>query len=157
MIAVFPTVYPDELLYSQLARFHARSGYPGYTFAAEDLFENKTVRPDIEFLNAYTPEALRLITRQKPIEEIVLNHTMFPYYARFIGYERRMKALHSLVTMDAAHHNLLPIHKSKSKVIRYLRYCPICAEHDRETYGETYWHRIHQMHGIRICPTHHCF
>ena len=68
MIAVFPTIYPDELLYSQLARFYARSGYPGYTFAAEDLFENKTVRPDIEFLNAYTPEALHLITHEKPIE-----------------------------------------------------------------------------------------
>ena len=157
MIAVFPTVYPDELLYSQLARFYARSGYPGYTFAAEDLFENKTVRPDIEFLNAYTPEALRLITHEKPIEEIVLKHTMFPYYARFIGYERRMKAFQSLVAMDMAYHNLLPLPKSKEKVIRHLRYCPICAEHDRETYGETYWHRIHQMHGIRICPTHHCY
>lgn len=157
MIAVFPTIYPDELLYSQLARFYAGSGYPGYTFAAEDLFENKTVRPDIEFLNAYTPEALRLITRQKPIEEIVLKHTMFPYYARFIGYERRMKAFQSLVAMDMAYHNLLPLPKSKEKVIRHLRYCPICAEHDRETYGETYWHRIHQIHGIRICPTHHCY
>ena len=157
MIAVFPTVYPDELLYSQLARFYARSGYPGYTFAAEDLLENKTVRPDIEFLNAYTPEALRLITREKPITEIVLKHTMFPYYARFIGYERRMKAFQSLVAMDMAYHNLLPLPKSKEKVIRHLRYCPICAEHDRETYGETYWHRIHQMHGIRICPAHHCF
>lgn len=157
MIAVFPTIYPDELLYSQLARFYARSGYPGYTFAAEDLFENKTVRPDIEFLNAYTPEALHLITHEKPIDEIVLKHTMFPYYARFIGYERRMKAFQSLVAMDMAYHNLLPLPKSKEKVIRHLRYCPICAEHDRETYGETYWHRIHQMHGIRICPAHHCF
>lgn len=157
MIAVFPTVYPDELLYSQLARFYARSGYPGYTFAAEDLFKNKTVRPDIEFLNAYTPEALHLITHEKPIERIILEHTMFPYYARFIGHERRMKAFQSLVAMDAAYHNLLPFPKSKEKVIRHLRYCPICAEHDYETYGETYWHRIHQMHGIRICPTHHCY
>ena len=157
MIAVFPTIYPDELLYSQLARFYARSGYPGYTFAAEDLFQSKTVRPDIEFLNAYTPEALHLITHEKPIERIILEHTMFPYYARFIGHERRMKAFQSLVAMDAAYHNLLPFPKSKEKVIRHLRYCPICAEHDRETYGETYWHRIHQMHGIRICPAHHCF
>lgn len=156
MIAVFPSIYPDELLYSQLARFYARSGYPGYIFAAEDLFQNKTVRPDIEFLNAYTPEALRLIAHEKPIEEIVLKHTMFPYYARFIGYERRKKAFQSLVAMDAAYHNLLPLPKSKEKVIRRLRYCPICAGNDRQSYGETYWHRIHQMHGIRICPIHHC-
>ena len=121
MIAVFPTVYPDELLYSQLARFYARSGYPGYTFAAEDLFENKTVRPDIEFLNAYTPEALRLITHEKPIDEIVLKHTMFPYYARFIGHERRMKAFQSLVAMDMAYHNLLPLPKSKEKAIESVR------------------------------------
>lgn len=157
MIALFPSIYPDELLYSQLARFYARSGYPGYVFVAEDLFQNKTVRPDIEFLNAYTPEALRLITHDKPIEEIVLKHTMFPYYARFIGHERRLKAFQSLVTMDTAYHNLLPLPKSKEKVIRRLRYCPICAENDRQIHGETYWHRLHQMHGIRICPIHHCF
>lgn len=54
MITQFPAIYPDELLYSQLARYHARSGNLAYTFTAEQLFQSKTVRPDVEFLNLYT-------------------------------------------------------------------------------------------------------
>ena len=40
---------------------------------------------------------------------------------------------------------------------RYIRYCPECAKADREKYGETYWHREHQIPRIRVCPKHRCF
>lgn len=35
-------------------------------------------------------------------------------------------------------------------------YCPICAKEDRETYGETYWHRAHIIRDLEICPKHRC-
>lgn len=156
MIAYFPSIYPDELLYSQLARYYTKSGYLAYTFAAEDLFQSKTVRPDIEFLNAYTPEALRMITRTMPMEDIVKHHTMFPYYGMFIPPERRRQAFDSLVNMGTGYHNLLSIPKHKDRVSRHLRYCPECVKDDHLKYGETYWHRVHQMVGVNICPIHHC-
>lgn len=154
MIAYFPSPYPDELLYSQLARYYAKSGYLAYTYAAQDLFAEKTVKPDIEFINKLHPDALMVVTKIKSLEEIILNHTMFPYYGRFISLERRHKALQSLITMDGNHRNLLPIPVNKN---RHLRYCPLCAASDRDTYDETYWHRIHQLPGINICPDHHCY
>lgn len=157
MITYFPTIYTDELLYSQLARCYTKSGYLAYRFAAEDLFQSKTVRPDIEFLNAYTPEALQMITRTMPIGDIVMHHTMFPYYGRFIKPERRRQAFDSLVNMGTEYHNLLAIPKSKDCISRHLRYCPECIKDDRNKYGETYWHRIHQMVGVNICPIHHCY
>lgn len=142
MIAYFPSPYPDELLYSQLARYYTKSGYLAYTYAAQDLFAEKTLKPDIEFINKLRPDALMVVTNIKSLEEIVLNHTMFPYYGRFIGLERRQKAYRSLISMDGKHRNLLPIPVNKN---RHLRYCPLCAANDRDTYGETYWHRIHQL------------
>ena len=84
MIAYFPTAYDDELLYSQLARFYTASGYMAYTYAAEELFLSKTVRPDMEFVNTYTPDALEAITRHMSMEQVVQKHTMFPYYGRFL-------------------------------------------------------------------------
>lgn len=156
MITYFPTIYPDELLYSQLARFYTKSGYLAYTFAAEDLFQSKTVRPDIEFVNAYTPEALQMITRSMSMEEVVMHHTMFPYYGRFIKPGRRQKAFQSLVSTQGNYHNLLAIPTRKDGSKRHLRYCPICAEKDRHQYGETYWHRVHQLTGVNICPSHLC-
>lgn len=156
MIGFFPSPYPDELLYSVLARYFDKSGYTAYTFAAEDLFVSKTVRPDIEFLNQYTSDATMAITRNTTMESIVMGHTMFPYYARFLPLERRQKALQALITMQTNYRNWLAIPKNKSGAARYLRYCPVCADRDRLTYGEAYWHRMHQMLGVNICPLHLC-
>lgn len=157
MLAYFPTAYPDELLYSQLARYYTKSGYMAYTFAAEELFVSKTVRPDINFINSYTPAAVQTITRNMTMEAVIEKHTMFPYYGRFLQKERREKAFQSLVSMMGNYHNLLPIPQSKNGKSRSLRYCPLCANHDRNQFGETYWHRIHQMMGINVCPVHRCY
>jgi hypothetical protein len=32
----------------------------------------------------------------------------------------------------------------------------MCVEQDRRQYGETYWHRSHQLPGIELCPEHEC-
>ncbi len=157
MIAYFPTAYPDELLYSQLARYYTKSGYMAYTFAAEELFVSKTVRPDMDFINSYTPAAVQAITRDISMEEVVEKHTMFPCYGRFLPKKRRQKAFQSLVSMKGNYHNLLPIPQSKNGTVRCLRYCPACAVKDREQYGEAYWHRIHQIIGLPVCYIHRCY
>lgn len=157
MIAQFPYFYPDELVYSLLARYYERSGYIRYIFAAEDLFQSKTVRPDIEFVNQYTPAALQMITKEITIEQVIEKHTMFPYYGRFLPKERRNKAFEALVQTQGNYHNLLPMPKRKNGTDRFLRYCPLCVENDRKQYGETYWHRLHQLQGIKICPIHGCY
>ncbi len=157
MITYFPTAYPDELLYSRLARYYTKSGYMAYTFAAEELFASKTVRPDMDFINSYTPAAVQAITRNISMEEVIEKHTMFPCYGRFLTIERRQKAFQSLVSMKGNYYNLLPIPQSKNGKVRCLRYCPVCAANDREQYGEAYWHRIHQLIGIYVCPVHRCY
>lgn len=156
MIGYFPTPYQDELLYSQLARYFSKSGYLAYTFAAQNLYSNKLTKPSIEFLNELSSEALQIITQITPIETIVEKHTMFPYYARFLNKERRNKAFAAMVNMKDEYYNLLCIPKSKNCTIRHLRYCPVCASEDRATFGETFWHRAHQLIGVNICPSHLC-
>lgn len=152
MIAFFPDFYPDELLYSLLARYYAQSGYLAYHHAAQDLFANSTVKPDIEFISRLTPDALHCVTRQIPLEGVIERHTMFPYYGRFLSIERRIKAHAALLRMDNVYRNHLCIPIGQ----RHLRFCPLCAEYDRKHYGETYWHRVHQMTGIDLCPVHGC-
>lgn len=154
MISYFPQIYPDELLYSQLARYYYKSGYMAYIFAAEDLFANRWVRPDIEFLNSYTQDAYGVITKNMPLYEVIMKHTMFPYYGRFLDKERRNKAFSALVNMQGGYRNLLAIPKTNKA--KYLRYCPLCVNEDRQKYGETYWHRMHQMIGVDACPIHFC-
>ena len=40
---------------------------------------------------------------------------------------------------------------------RSLRYCPVCVTEDREAYGEAYWHRLHQVPCVEVCPLHNVF
>lgn len=157
MITYFPAPYPDELLYSQLSRYYIKSGHIAYIFAARELFERSTDRPDVEFLNKFSFAALSVITRNFSIGQIILGHTMFPYYGRFLPKERRKRAFYAMVHMESGYKNLLAIPKSKDGKHRFLRYCPLCAQADRQQYGETYWHRIHQITSVDICPIHKCY
>lgn len=156
MIAFFPEPYTDELLYSVLARYYVRSGYLAYSYVAEDIFSKKNVRPDTDFLNQYTENLLYRLEAIKPIESWLLENTMYPYYARFCPLERKIKAFEALTDMKGNYTNLLPIPQSKTGTQRYLRYCPKCVSEDKKRYGETYWHRSHQMMFVDCCHEHGC-
>lgn len=157
MISYFPDIYPDELLYSQLARYYTKSGYSAFVCAVDDLFVHKYVSPDIEFISELKQEAVEILTKNIPMETIIEKHTMFPSYGRFLPKERRQKAFQCLVEMHGNFNNLLAIPKRRTGDKRFLKYCPECAKVDREMYGETYWHRNHQIVGVNVCPVHACY
>lgn len=146
MIAVFREPYPDELLYSSLARYLVYSGHSTFKLCCEDLYLSKT-RPDIEYLNKMTPD---LLSQLDDVEQIILHHTMFPSL-RFIPSVKRQQAHQLLLQQDNRYQDFV----FKPKERRVLRYCPMCAAEDRQRYGETYWHRIPQIHGLTVCPMHH--
>lgn len=151
MIAYFPSIYPDELVYSLCSRYYAHSGLPCYSMALEDLFDDKSYRVNYEFSGHFSTETKAIISKMTTIEELIENHTMYPYYARFAPFGRREAAFGTLC--EGKHlGKQLPIPNSSD--IRYLMYCPKCTENDRDTYGETYFHRIHQIRHIKLCPYH---
>lgn len=156
MIGFMSQIYPDELVYSMLARYYVHSGYSAYIDAADDLFGNKRTRPVPEFINAMSVEAKRMILKNHTMEYLIENHTMFPVYGRFLARERKNTAFQSLLNCDGKYMNMLHMPVGNHSV-KYLRWCPECARADRKLHGETYWHRLHQISGMDICPIHHCF
>lgn len=156
MIAFFPQLYPDELLYSAFARYFDKSGYGIYRAAAEDIFENGLVKPDILFVSRLRNGLVDILKKQKSWEQIITEHTMYPYYGRFLTQERRKRAFQSLVNMDGLHRRALQMPNAGDADRQLLRYCPLCCQHDRKKYGEMYWHRQHQMYGVTVCPVHGC-
>lgn len=145
MIAQFPEPYPDELLYSVLARYYVRAGYISVSHCLEDIYE-MPVRPDIEYLNCLKTDVIKELGG---IDTIILQHTMFPAL-RFHPFEKKVKAYEFLKTCDVRYQNYV----CKPNGIRYLRYCPCCATEERKKNGEAYWHRVHQLVGIDACPFH---
>lgn len=156
MIAFFPEIYSDELLYSQIARYHSRSGYARYVYTVSDIYQNgKLVHPSVDFVNKYTPDAMNWITKNDTWGNIVFEHTMYPAYIRFLPKQRRIDAVNGILSCEGNWKNLMCIPLLNEP--RYIRYCPECAKEDREKYGETYWHRANQIPRTRVCPKHKCF
>lgn len=156
MIGFMPSIYPDELVYSWFARYYAHSGHPAYIFAIEDLMERKNIRPNVEFINRMNPNVKEIVTKMISMEDLILNHTMFPYY-QFTENSRLCNALKSMAESGRDAHQLLPIPKnSAGKQKRYIKYCPLCAAEAREANGEAYWTRQANIRNIDICIRHRC-
>ena len=155
MISYLPEIYPDELVYSWFCRYYVHSGCLTHKIALEDILYKRGNNPSKEFLGHLNPDMQKKIQEILPIETLVLEHTMFPQYARFIPLESKKKAMYHLAYDFKDVHHLFSIQPRRG-MERYFKYCPLCVKEDRQKYGETYWHRNHQIRGIQGCYKHNC-
>ena len=155
MMAYFPTPYPDELMYSLLCRYYVHLGCLSYTMALQELYCKSTDAPSKEFVGNLRAEVVELLERLYSVDRLVLDHTMYPQYARFIPLEQKKTVLYRLghEICDPKHlFCVLPRNEGE----QYLRFCPLCVREDRAQYGETYWHRKHQIRNMTVCTKHRC-
>jgi len=152
MIGYFPELYEDELIYSWIARYLVHSGYTSAADAYQDLYFNKNLRPSVELMNNLIDDAKSVMAKYMSLEELIYNLTLFPEYGRFIVPTKRERLVKEADFSRGNWINSLMIPFSTGE--RYLKYCPLCAEEDREIHGEAYWHRQHQITSINICVKH---
>jgi hypothetical protein len=155
MIVYFPVIYPDELVYSWFCRYYVHSGCFSHKVALQELYCKRSDNPSKEFIGNLNPTVREQIDKIVSLDKLVLDHTMYPQYARFIPLGQKKKALYHLYHDSCDIHHLFPV-LPREEGERYLRFCPLCVKEDREIYGETYWHRKHQIRNMRICPKHKC-
>lgn len=152
MIGYFPELYEDELVYSWIARYLVHSGYTSAADAYQDLYFNKNLRPSVELMNNLIDDAKSVMAKYMSLEELIYNHTLFPEYGRFIDPTKRERLVKEADFSRGNWINSLMIPFSTGE--KYLKYCPLCAKEDRDTHGEAYWHRKHQITSINICEKH---
>lgn len=149
-----PEIYPDELVYSWLSRYFVYSGCTNNRMLLSQLLYSKSNNPSIEFIGHLNEAAEQQITQAYSMDDLILNHTMFPQYARFMPANKRDVALAELKRYCDPHKVFTILPRNEREL--WLKYCPLCVAEDRKKYGETYWHRIHQVRNMLICPTHRC-
>ena len=126
IVAYFPQIYEDELIYSVLARYYVHSGYLHSIDATQDIFL-KRAKGDMEFVKHLKPEIVNLLTRNMTQEELIEKHTMYPFYGRFIDSNRRNTAFQALMSMDGDFSKLFSVPNLRKGEHRYMRYCPLCV------------------------------
>jgi hypothetical protein len=153
----FADPHPEELLFSAWVRSAERLRYPNkHRYFAEFSGQLHT-NPIIDFpchLNQFVA-ALPAFSSYSA-DTLIQDHTLYHYYRPFLPYNRAQMLYESMCGGNGQqiywHTNLM-----NSQIPRrgWFRYCPSCVMEDRATYGECYWHRLHQIHGVLVCPKHH--
>ena len=154
MIGYLPPIYPDELVYSWFCRYYIHSGSLNHKLALNDLFCKRSDSLNKEFIGNLNTGAFKRIEKSMSIEKLVIKHTMFPQYARFIPNKK--EAIDKLINNGAVDVHKLFTVLPREDNDRFLKYCPLCVKEDRTHYGEVYWHRVHQIRGMRVCTKHGC-
>ncbi|UJF33754.1 TnsD family Tn7-like transposition protein [Paenibacillus hexagrammi] len=154
MLAYFPTLYKDELLYSAIARYHVFSGNRTQRQTIEDLFGSRSVCATAD-LPSHLVSLAENLNGQYTVDQIINNHTLLPYYNSFMKQQRidQVKALMKNGSRQGEVHASLGLLATSIKIPAKLRFCTECYKTDSET-CEPYWHRCHQLPGVIICPLH---
>lgn len=157
MLTWFPTPYPNELLYSVLCRYYVSSGMQEHSFVKQQLFGT---RPNVRMLTLYPNDTVQILSKQLPAgvfnaRDIILQNTLFMYYTRMYGQEKREELLEDLLHGRSR----TPTHlwKTFTKSDYTPRYCPICVQEDTKIYGEAYYHVEHQIPISSVCVHHKCW
>lgn len=158
MLAYFPELYDDELIYSIAARYGRHTGKNSYD-VAEALFGSKTTRyfdlsPHLEVLASRLPRARQLTTAY--LEQ---KHTLLPFYlAGFEPHEKIRRTEHfrkqGRAGVPSAGSVVSSLKSRKVTKPSHIRFCLACCVADYAARGEFYWRRTHQIAAVLVCPTH---
>ena len=152
----FPVPYPDELLYSTVARAGVHFGITSPKQLLDEVFNDRKV-----VATADLPSHIEAIAQQYPIslgltaETLAYKHTLFPLYAPFIPESRRLRNLDSMIRRTkGAVHLALGVVTSRIRQRHHFHLCPECLEEQLSKYGEYYWARQWQVAGCKYCLKH---
>lgn len=156
MLVYFPLIYPDELIYSVVARWLRHQGCAQRTNALERLFGRRFAMASIHVpcgLNVFQqhfPERLDLSP-----EHLLDAHTLFPYWSAFEPPVRRTQMREAI---EEGHTQSIFLRSGLAAYrippVRTLRFCADCLREMQANHGEMYWRRAHQLPGVFFCVSH---
>jgi hypothetical protein len=133
-------------------------GHPSKELTSWNLFGSAQAKPitdlpsNLDYLASVLPPNHNLTA-----DLIIDKHTLLPFYGPFIPPERlRQLRTDMRGNRGGSIHGRLGILTTNIS-LDFLRYCPSCVEDDKKKFRETYWHRLHQVPGVKVCPTHKIF
>lgn len=153
-IGYFLNLYPDELLGSAVARYRV------HTMAGFDAHVNKELygRGQMHTAIALPRGLINLHKLIEPfiglsLEELVYKTTLFPYYTAFASKDFSALMLRKMLQQREGQQGR---HRIGGWVppITKVKVCESCINEDLLRFGESYWHRTHQLDCVHFCEIH---
>lgn len=151
----FPTAFPDETLHSVLSRYallcggsSRRAPFAGEK-AAASFTQNVAFPSRLGDLVGALPAGTDL-----SVAQIIKRHSVLPYYAPFLTNDQLQYAHASMAGDGRGLMLMLGVNASRIGGAARTRFCPSCLTDDISRFGAAYWHRVHQLPGVLVCPQH---
>lgn len=154
MLPFFTDPYPDELIYSAIARYHFYSGNIDYKDTLEEVFQNRSVIPSVE-IGSHFHALVQQMGSHYSVEHLLVKHTIYPFYAPFLSKHRQQEIMQDVQGDGKGLYTRLGIVAGGICKKDGLYYCPQCVQSDINKYSEPYIHREHQLQGIDLCAHHY--
>lgn len=157
-LGYFPRPYPDELLYSVIARCQTHLGIESPKLILDLLFGNRNTAA-VADLPSHLVRFSKIVDKFWSIgpEQIAYDHTLFPLYAPFVPEKRKQFLLGSMLgDSGQSLHVASGFSAGKLMVPSHFRYCHLCLGDMRGQFGEYYWPRTWQVAGVDYCQHHQC-
>jgi hypothetical protein len=150
---------PEELFYSAIAWWKYVMRFPSlsvlrYKISGMRTFSTNFALPShLQYFVDHLGPQYSLT-----VEHIIQYHTLYPYVKLFLLPKR---AEHMKQEM---YNRSLDSHRTSGMIAgslpdwpSFLRLCPCCVVEDRKIYRRAYFHRVHQLQGVLVCPKHNVF
>ena len=154
MLSLFPSPYPDEILYSVLCRYHRRRGEPSARRTNIEMWGK------IYGKRLYLPDGIEHIAEQIPLsanftaERFIADTTIFPLLKPFLTQDKAVCLIKDMKFGNSNTYNSAGFSHLSMLGQKRLQYCEHCVQEDNEKHGEPYWHRLHQFPGVLACAKH---
>ncbi len=159
MSGIGTDLYPDETVYSWSARYADRLSFTNRRHPVQTLFGH-----GVHGVAVDCPSHLEALVASLPaghaytVNQLIESHTLLPFYRPFLPRHRAVRLQREMGCAKGPGRFLRGgVAKVRVPFQRSLRFCPVCVEADRRTYGEPYWHRSHQLAPALVCPKHEVF
>lgn len=147
--------FPDELLFSLVARHHIYWGYRDGGDTMGVLFGTSSERELVPDLGEIEILVSRTGGRLGGPLQIFVDHTLFRFYQVFNTPEEIQRLFNRLRTAGYSHLKY-PMGLWHGHFTDYhpLRACLSCIEEDIAKFGTPYWRLSHQYPGMQVCLKH---
>lgn len=151
----FPAAFPDETLHSVLSRYARLCGVRSVKVAFAGARFPAAFSQSVAF-----PSRLDDLVEALPcgtglsVAEVIMRHTLLPYYAPFVSQDQVDQALALMAGNGAGLMLKLGVNASRLGFASRTRFCPKCVAQDQVRGGVAYWHRVHTLPGVLVCPYH---
>lgn len=153
-LPALPTGFPGELLFSRVARFHVLAGGGPDKETTSRLFGSR-----FAVTASGLPNRLQALCsyfgERETAHAVADENTLYPYFRPFLPEHRADDLFSAMLGANArglkSSLGLLASRVGASNALRLCRQCVVSNEQRR---GVAYWHRVHQVPGVLVCPIH---